>query len=312
MIFSFIQKGISGLTSALKRSSSFFQKKLTDIFSRARVDEELLEGLQELFFEADLGVTISRELAEKTRLYVKKHKTQDPDAIIQFLRSELIDCLRKSDHALMLDKQPTVILIVGVNGNGKTSSIAKLANFLKKQNKKVLLAGADTFRAAAQEQLAIWSARIGVDIVQGAAKSDPAAVAFDACMKAKAKEYDILLIDTAGRLENKQDLMKELEKIKRSCCKVLETDPHEILLVMDATVGQHGLEQAKSFNAATPLTGIILTKLDGTAKGGTAFAIQQALGIPIKCVTLGEQAEDFSLFDAVEYVEALLPITVRQ
>lgn len=307
MILQFVKKGLSRLTSALKKSRNYFHDKLTSLFSSGKVDEELMEALEELFFEADLGVTVSQELATKTRSFVKKHPGIDSNAIIDFLRKELIANLDQKDPSLHLTHSPTVILIVGVNGNGKTSSISKLALSLKQQGKKVLLAGADTFRAGAQEQLNIWAERIGVDIVQAAYKSDPAAVAFDACTKAKAKEYDVLLIDTAGRLENKTHLMKELEKIRRSCQKIIPDSPHETLLVMDATVGQHGVEQAKSFHAATPLTGIILTKLDGTAKGGAAFSIQRTLNIPIKFITLGEQMEDFALFNAADYVEALLP-----
>jgi fused signal recognition particle receptor len=209
----------------------------------------------------------------------------------------------------LLENTPTVILVVGVNGNGKTSSIAKLAHYLKEMGQTVLLAGADTFRAGAQEQLAIWADRLQCDIVQANYKSDPAAVAFDACTKARALGYDVLLIDTAGRLENKTHLMKELEKITRSCQKVIPNSPHDTLLVMDATVGQHGVEQAKSFHEATPLTGIILTKLDGTAKGGTAFSIQRTLKIPITFITLGEQVEDFARFNAEEFVDALLPLS---
>lgn len=310
MILQFVKKGLSRLASALKKTSSYFQDKLTRLFASGKVDEELMEALEELFFEADLGVLLARELASKTRAFVKKQPQANSHAIIQFLRDELIQNLSQKDPTLHLTHCPTVILVVGVNGNGKTSSISKLALSLKQQGKKVLLAGADTFRAGAQEQLAIWADRLGIDIVQATYKSDPAAVAFDACSKAKAKEYDVLLIDTAGRLENKTHLMKELEKIIRSCQKILPGSPHETLLVMDATVGQHGVEQAKSFNAATPLSGIILTKLDGTAKGGTAFSIQRELNIPIKFITLGEQVEDFALFNATDYVEALLPLSI--
>lgn len=201
---------------------------------------------------------------------------------------------------------PTVILVVGVNGNGKTTSIAKLAKLLKEDEARVLLAGADTFRAGAQEQLAIWANRLGVDIVAANYKSDPAAVAFDAISKALAKGYDYVIIDTAGRLENKTHLMKELEKIRRSCQKLVPEAPHETLLVMDATVGQNGLTQAKAFHEATPLTGIILTKLDGTAKGGTAFGIQRALKIPIKFISTGETVDDFAIFEPSSFVEALL------
>jgi fused signal recognition particle receptor len=216
--------------------------------------------------------------------------------------------LETKTHTPSLEKSPTVILVVGVNGNGKTSSIAKLANLFKQEGKKVLLAAGDTFRAGAQEQLQIWAERIGVDTVSSSYKSDPAAVVFDACQKAVSKGYDVLLVDTAGRLENKAHLMKELEKIGKSCKKHIPDGPHETLLVMDATVGQHGVEQAKAFHAATPLSGIILTKLDGTARGGTAFSIQRTLNIPICYITLGEQVDDIQPFNAKDFVEALLPL----
>ena len=235
------------------------------------------------------------------------HPDAKADEIIGFLREELTKVLTSYDSTLATGN-PLVILIVGVNGNGKTSSIAKLAKYFKTEGKKVLVAGGDTFRAGAQEQLNIWAERIGVDIVSANYKSDPAAVAFDAVSKAVAKNYDVLLIDTAGRLENKTHLMKELEKMRRSLAKHIESAPQETLLVMDATVGQNGVEQAKAFHQSTPLTGIILTKLDGTAKGGTAFAITQALKIPIKFISMGEQVDDFAAFDPATFVQALLPI----
>jgi fused signal recognition particle receptor len=309
MIFQFVKKSFARLTSALQKSRSFFADKLQQLFSSGKVDQELMDGLEELFFEADLGVTVSQELAIKTKAYLKKHSEATSNDVIGFLRNELINSIPQHNIALQKTSGPLVILVVGVNGNGKTSSIAKLTKHLQQEGKKVLLAGADTFRAGAQEQLAIWAERLGVELVSANYKSDPAAVAFDACTKAASKGYDVLLIDTAGRLENKSHLMKELEKIGRSCQKVIPNSPQETLLVMDATVGQHGLEQAKSFNQATPLTGIILTKLDGTAKGGTAFSIQRALNIPVKFIALGETVDDFAPFDVTEYVEALLPLS---
>jgi len=308
MVLQFLKKGFSKLTSALKKSSSYLKDGLSSLFSSTKVDADLGERLEEIFFEADLGVQVSQELAEKTRLFLKKNKDAKTDEILQFLRQELERHLIKEKQKLTLTAKTTVILVVGVNGNGKTSSIAKLANLFKNEGKKVLLAAADTFRAGAQEQLEIWADRIGCDVVLGQYKSDPAAVVFDACQKALSKSYDVLLVDTAGRLENKSHLMKELEKIGRSCKKLIPDGPHETLLVMDATVGQHGLEQAKAFHEATPLSGIILTKLDGTARGGTAFSIQRTLDIPIVYVTIGEQVDDIQPFNAKEFVEALLPL----
>lgn len=305
MVFKFLKNSYTALKSALQKSRSFFAQKLSVIFS-TKVDEELIEGLEELFFEADLGLATSKDLIAKTRKFLKEKPQSSPDEILHFLQEELTAALISADSTLSSSPStPTIILIVGVNGNGKTTSIAKLANILKNDGKKVLLAGADTFRAGAQEQLAIWADRLGVDLVSANYKGDPAAVAFDAVSKAKAKGYDFLLIDTAGRLENKTHLMKELEKIKRSCQKLVPDSPHETLLVMDATVGQNGLEQAKVFNESTPLSGIILTKLDGTARGGTAFAIQRALQVPIKFISTGETIKDFAPFEAKEFVQAL-------
>ncbi len=306
MVLSFLKNSYQALKNALKKTKSFFADRLTALFSQ-KIDQDVLDQLEELFYEADLGVEISRQLVEKTKTYAKSHPDAKAEEIIAFLREELTKVLEGYDTKLH-SGSPLVILIVGVNGNGKTSSIAKLAKYFKDQGKKVLVAGGDTFRAGAQEQLAIWAERIGVDIVTANYKSDPAAVAFDAVSKAVSKCYDVLLIDTAGRLENKTHLMKELEKIRRSLQKHVESAPQETLLVMDATVGQNGVEQAKAFNQSTPLTGIILTKLDGTAKGGTAFAITQALKIPIKFISLGEKVEDFANFEPKVFVDALLPV----
>jgi fused signal recognition particle receptor len=307
MVFQFLKAGYTALKSALQKSRSFFAQKLASLFA-TKVDEELIEGLEELFFEADLGLPTAQELIKKTRKFLKEKPKAVPAEIIAFLQEELTQVLLAKNSSLYIPQDasgPTVLLIVGVNGNGKTTSIAKLAHILKNDGKKVLLAGADTFRAGAQEQLAIWADRLQVDLVCANYKSDPAAVAFDAITKAKTKGYDFLLIDTAGRLENKTNLMKELEKIKRSCQKLIPDSPHETLLVMDATVGQNGLEQAKVFNESTPLSGIILTKLDGTARGGTAFAIQQSLQIPIKFISTGETIKDFAPFEPRAFVKAL-------
>lgn len=306
MVFQFLKNTYQAVKSALKKTRSFFADRLKSLFS-GKIDQSTLDQLEELFYEADLGVAISSSLIEKTKTYVRNHPEAKSDEIIAFLRSELTAVLTNYDSKLS-SGAPLVILVVGVNGNGKTSSIAKLAKYFKLEGKKVLVAGGDTFRAGAQEQLAIWAERIGVDIVSANYKSDPAAVAFDAVSKAVSKNYDVLLIDTAGRLENKTHLMKELEKMRRSLQKHIECAPQETLLVMDATVGQNGVEQAKAFHQSTPLSGIILTKLDGTAKGGTAFAITQALKIPIKFISLGEQVDDFAHFEPETFVQALLPL----
>lgn len=305
MVLQFLKNSYQALKSALKKTRSFFSERLTALFS-GKIDQEMLDGLEELFYEADLGVSISHELIDKTKAFIKSRSDAKAPEIIRFLQEELTRVLSVYDTTLAV-KPLTVILIVGVNGNGKTTSVAKLAKLFKDQGKKVLVAGGDTFRAGAQEQLAIWAERLKVEIVSANYKSDPAAVAFDALSKASSKGFDVVIIDTAGRLENKTHLMKELEKIRRSMQKVVPDAPHETLLVMDATVGQNGVEQAKAFHESTPLSGIILTKLDGTAKGGTAFAITRALKIPIKFISLGEQVDDFAAFDPVAYVQALLP-----
>lgn len=306
MVLQFLKNSYNAIKNALKKTRSFFADRLTRLFS-GKIDQAVLDELEELFYEADLGVSISHDLVEKTKKYVASHPDAKADEIIAFLREELTAVLATYDTSLATGA-PLVILVVGVNGNGKTSSIAKLAKYFKQEGKKVLVAGGDTFRAGAQEQLAIWAERIGVDIVSANYKSDPAAVAYDAVSKAMSKNYDVLLVDTAGRLENKTHLMKELEKMRRSMQKHHAAAPQETLLVMDATVGQNGVEQAKAFHQSTPLTGIILTKLDGTAKGGTAFAITQALKVPIKFISLGEQVDDFALFEPATFVQALLPI----
>jgi fused signal recognition particle receptor len=305
MVLQFLKNSYQALKSALKKTRSFFADRLTALFS-GKIDQDLINGLEELFYEADLGVSISHELIGKTKAFLKNHPNAKAPEIIRFLQEELTGYLSIYNSQIE-NRALTVLLIVGVNGNGKTTSVAKLAKLFKDQGKKVLVAGADTFRAGAQEQLAIWASRVGVEIVSANYKSDPAAVAFDALSKATSKGFDVVIIDTAGRLENKTHLMKELEKIRRSMQKVVPDSPHETLLVMDATVGQNGVEQAKAFNESTPLSGIILTKLDGTAKGGTAFAITRALKIPIKFISLGEQVDDFAAFEPTSYVQALLP-----
>ncbi len=278
-------------------------KKIRSLFA-SKVDEESIEALERLFYEADLGAAYSQELTEKVRTLLKKNPKLTSDAILETIQKELIASLASSSR-LYPSGSPHVILIEGVNGNGKTTSVAKLAWFYKKQGKQVLIAAADTFRAAAIEQLDLWASRAGVEIVKGAPKSDPAAVAFDAIKAAQSRQCDVVIIDTAGRLHTKTDLMRELEKIHRITGKALPGAPHETLLVLDATIGQNGVDQAKLFHQFTPLTGLILTKLDGTAKGGTAIAIQKALNIPIRYIGIGEGMEDLKLFDAPSFVKSI-------
>lgn len=277
--------------------------KIRALFSRD-VDEASYAHLEQLLYEADLGPSIAANLVDKLRNYLRKKP--EIETILPFLKEELkkyfSPVLKVPLHS------PHVILIVGVNGSGKTTSVAKLADYYKKMGKKVLIAAADTFRAAATEQLETWAKRLGIDLVKSQSGSDPAAVTFDALAAAKARNVDIVLIDTAGRLQNKTDLMQELAKVCRVCQKQIPEAPHETLVVLDGTVGQNALDQAKTFREFTKVSGIILTKLDGTAKGGVAVPIQKELGIPILYVGLGETEEDFIPFDVDSYLNALLDI----
>ncbi|MFT4552266.1 MAG: fused signal recognition particle receptor [Chlamydiales bacterium] len=306
MILKFIKSGYKKISSALGKTRSALTQTIKDLFS-GKVDEETLESLEELFYEADLGVKTSVELVEKIRTLYKNNSSITADEVMEEIQKEILLILNKQSSSVR-DLQlegPTVFFIVGVNGNGKTTSAAKLAKRYKDAGKKVLLAAADTFRAAATEQLDMWAKKVGVDIVKGQHKSDPSAVVFDAVSAAKSRNCDVLIIDTAGRLHTKTDLMQELGKMKRVCSKIIPESPHEILLALDATTGQNAIDQAKIFNNYTPITGLILTKLDGTAKGGITVAIQRELGIPIKFIGTGEGIEDMEAFVAENFVSAL-------
>ncbi len=285
----------------------FFQKsslgkKIRSLFQR-KVDEEAIDELEKLFFEVDLGSEIASELTEKVRKLFRKNPETTSETILDEIKRDLISSIKPSQHAL--STSPHVILIVGVNGNGKTTTIAKLASRYKKEGKKVLIGASDTFRAAACDQLEIWANRLNVEIVKGKPMSDPASVAFDAITAAKSRNCDVVLIDTAGRLHTRNDLMQELAKIRRVIAKAEATAPHETLLVLDATHGQNALSQAASFHESTPLTGLILTKLDGTAKGGTTLSIQRKLNLPIRYIGTGESLEDLEPFEPTSFVNSL-------
>jgi fused signal recognition particle receptor len=279
--------------------------KIDNLFkSFHKIDEDLFDELEELLISADLGVNTTEEILENLREAVKEGRLKDPSEIKELLLSNLRDMLGEHEP-LKLSTKPSVILVIGVNGVGKTTSIGKIAAELKSQKKRVVVAAADTFRAAAAEQLAVWCDRAGVELVRQGAGADPASVVYDAISAAKSRSADVLIIDTAGRLHNKKNLMDELAKINRVIGRELPDADRETLLVLDATTGQNAVIQAKEFKSAAEITGLVLTKLDGTAKGGIIFSIKQELGIPVKFIGVGEQIEDMKPFNAEEFANAL-------
>jgi len=269
-----------------------------------KVDEDLLEELEELLITADVGVNTTEEILDRLRDEIKEGRLKEPDQIKEALKVIVTDLIGEGD-ALHLDTVPSVILVIGVNGAGKTTSIGKISKRLKKAGKKVVVAAADTFRAAAIDQLAVWCDRAGVDLVHQNEGSDPAAVVFDAIQYTRKKQADVLIIDTAGRLHNKKNLMDELAKINRVISRELPDAMRENLLVLDATTGQNAIMQAKEFSHAAQITGLVLNKLDGTAKGGIVLSIRRELGLPVKFVGVGEKIDDMQEFDAEEFVTAL-------
>ena len=287
-----------GLFNKIKKLSIF-----SGLFS---VDEDFFEELEENLILSDMGMDTTMEAVEELRDRVKERKLKDPEEVKACLREILVEMLDVGDTSLHLEDKPAVILMIGVNGVGKTTTIGKLANGLKKEGNRVLLAAGDTFRAAAADQLTIWADRAKVDIIKHGEGSDPAAVVFDAMNAARARKTDVVLVDTAGRLHNKQNLMNELNKISRVIDREGNTSSKEVLLVLDATTGQNGLIQAKQFGESAGITGIVLTKLDGTAKGGIVLAIAKELGVPVKYVGLGEGIDDLQPFDPVAFAEALV------
>ena len=287
-----------GLFNKIKKLSIF-----SGLFS---VDEEFFEELEEALILSDMGMDTTMEAVEELRSRVKERKLKDPEEVKACLREILVEMLSVGEPGLDLSGKPAVILMIGVNGVGKTTTIGKLANLLKNQGNRVLLAAGDTFRAAASDQLTIWADRAKVDIIKHGEGSDPAAVVFDAMNAARARKSDVVLVDTAGRLHNKQNLMNELSKIRRVIDREGETSSKEVLLVLDATTGQNGLIQAKQFGESAGITGIVLTKLDGTAKGGIVLAIAKELSVPVKFVGLGEGIDDLQPFDPAAFAEALI------
>ncbi len=293
------------LKKGLFKTKNAIVGKIDDICKKFRkVDEDLFDELEELLISADIGVNTTEEILDELREFVIDNKIKDAEEI----RNKLLSMLREmvGEHEpLNLETKPAVVLIIGVNGVGKTTSIGKISQDLKSRDKKVVVAAADTFRAAAAEQLTVWCERAGVDIIKQAAGADPASVVFDAIGAAKSRKADVLIIDTAGRIHNKKNLMDELAKIDRVIARELPDSSKETLLVLDATTGQNAVLQAKEFKEASKITGLILTKLDGTAKGGIVLSIKKELGIPVKFIGIGEGIDDMKPFDSEEFANAL-------
>ena len=295
------------LKAGLGKTKNNINEKFNDVFSNFRkVDEELLEELEETLIMSDIGMETSLDIIEKLRQKIKKENIKDSEEVKEALKQIIQEIMDENDKSLSLNTKPSIILVIGVNGVGKTTSIGKMANSLKKQNKKVLMAAADTFRAAAVEQLEIWSTRVGCDIVKKEEGADPASVVFDAIKKAKETNADVLICDTAGRLHNKKYLMDELYKIQKVIEKEMPDADKEVLLVIDATTGQNAISQVKAFKEVAPITGLVLTKLDGTAKGGVVIGIVNENKIPVKFIGVGETIDDMEVFNSKDFVDAII------
>ncbi|MEW4429115.1 signal recognition particle-docking protein FtsY [Paenibacillus pabuli] len=299
----------------LEKTRKGLVEKVSDlVIRRKKIDEEFYEELEEILIGADVGVNTVMNLIEDLRVEVKKRKIEDAAELQPVLSEKLTDLLRgeQNNELKMNPNGITVILFVGVNGVGKTTTIGKLAHRFKQQGKKVIMAAGDTFRAGAIEQLEVWGQRAGVEVIKQQAGSDPAAVMYDAVQAAKQRGADVLLCDTAGRLQNKSNLMEELNKIYRVIQREIPEAPHEVLMVLDATTGQNALNQAKLFGEKSGVTGLVLTKLDGTAKGGIVVAIRQELDLPVKMVGLGEKIDDLQPFDSEQFVHALFAGLIQE
>ncbi len=291
-----VQKTRAGLVSALEDA----------LEGRKEIDAGLLDDLEATLIAADIGVRTTQEILDRIRQRVERHQLHDAAELRGLIREHLLEILEASERPpARVAEPPAVILVVGVNGSGKTTSIGKLAQRFKNEKRSVLLCAADTFRAAAIEQLEIWGARTGTQVVRQNPGSDPSAVLFDAVQAARARQVDYVIVDTAGRLQTKENLMAELQKMSRTAKKVIPDAPHEVLLVLDATTGQNGLEQARKFTETAGVTGIVLAKLDGTAKGGIVVAIAHELNLPIRYVGVGEKIDDLLPFDAEKFIESL-------
>ncbi len=295
------------LKNGLNKTKTSFDEKINNVFKNFRkVDEDFLDELEEILIMSDIGMDTSVKIISSLRERIKKEKIQDEEDVKQALREEMQKILDVTDIGLHLNTKPSVILVVGVNGVGKTTSIGKMANRLAKDGKKVVVAAADTFRAAAVEQLEIWAKRAGADIVKRDEGVDPASVVFDAIKKTKENGADVLIVDTAGRLHNKKYLMDELNKIQKVINKEMPDADKEVLLVIDGTTGQNAISQVKAFKQETDITGIVLTKLDGTAKGGVVIGIVEENKIPVKFIGVGEQIDDMEIFNSEDFVKAII------
>lgn len=301
MAFSFFDRVKAGLE---KTKNNFVKKVETIVIGYAEIDDDFLDDLEATMLTGDLGPKTTTYLMKEIRRGVTEGIINNTNEVMPFMEERITEMLGAQEEVLELHK-PEVILVVGVNGVGKTTTIAKLAHYYAEQGKKVIIAAGDTFRAAASEQLSIWADRVGVSIVKHKEGADPAAVVFDACASAIAKEADLVIVDTAGRLHTKVNLMEELKKIGRVADKQIPGAPHQTLLVLDGTTGQNAVSQAKLFGEAVPVTGIVVTKLDGTAKGGVVISIKEELGVPVRWIGVGEQMDDLRPFNAKEFANAL-------
>jgi len=308
----FSRKDKDNLNKGLEKTKESVLKKISRaVVGKARVDEEVLDNLEEILISSDVGVETTINIIQRIEKRVARDKYLGTDELNTILKEEIAGLLAEHDDGIDftfegdLKSKPYVIMVVGVNGVGKTTTIGKLAHHFKTAGKNVLMGAADTFRAAAVDQLSIWAERVGVDIIKQSMGSDPASVAFDTLSSAVAQNADVVIIDTAGRLHNKVNLMNELTKIKRVMTKVIPDAPHEILLILDGSTGQNAFEQARQFTAATEVNALALTKLDGTAKGGVVIGISDQLKVPVKYIGIGEKMEDLQVFDKYEFVDSL-------
>ena len=295
------------LKTGLNKTKESFNTKINDVFSNFRkVDEEFLEELEEILIMSDMGVDTSVKIVNNLRKRIKRDNIKDEEEVKQALREEIKAIFDEVDSSLKLETKPSVILVVGVNGVGKTTSIGKIANRLKQDGKKVVIAAADTFRAAAVEQLEVWANRAGCELVKKEEGHDPASVVYEAIKRTRESNADILIVDTAGRLHNKKYLMDELHKIKKVINKEMGEQSQEVLLVLDATTGQNAINQVKAFKQETDVTGLVLTKLDGSSKGGVVVGIVEENKIPVKFIGVGEQIDDMEIFDSEDFAKAII------